>query len=110
VALVVSTVHRLYAVEAASFEGARARVERVTGLELTRHDSSYLGEYFRFADVDGRELELHANHHRGEDAWLEPDHADAAYLVRVTSPADRDAWLGGLEDQPGIRLLRRTEF
>jgi hypothetical protein len=109
VGLVVSTVYSVYAVEAESIGAARATVETALRIDLALHDSAYLGEYFRATESDGEELELQANHHIAEDAWLEPEHLDAPYLLLITSPAGRESWRADLERHPRIRPLRRTE-
>jgi hypothetical protein len=109
VALVVSTVHRLYAAELNSIEAARRVVERALGIRLEWHDSSYQDQYLRFTRPDG-ELELHANWQAAEGAWLEPDHRDVAYLLRASAPVSQERWLEALDREPQLRLLRRSEY
>ena len=105
----MSPVYDLYGVRSASFDAARASVERAIGVELIRHDSDYLGEYFLAGAVDGEHFQLQRNYHVGEEEWLEPDHRDTPYLLYVNNAAAPERTRALLERQPSIRRLRHTE-
>jgi hypothetical protein len=103
----MNPVVELYGLERDSIDSARASVERVLGIELVEHESSYLGDYFRGGDSAGEDVILQPNYDAALQRWVEPAHRDMPYLLYITSPASPA--LARLEAEPGVSRLRHTE-
>lgn len=103
----MSDVFDLYGVDAPALEDARRTIERALSISLSRHESAYRGgEHFRSDEVETGQLVLQRNHDAVEDAWMEPDHQDAPFLLYVDRSSDPDAVRERLEREPSIRRLR----
>jgi hypothetical protein len=94
-------------------DDARRAVEQCLAIDLSPHDSLYLGDYYRGAASQGQELELRRNvdplfdsrNDLPEDRYAEPTFPDAHLLLYVHGP-DLDSMLQSLQRITGIVKLR----
>lgn len=61
----------LFGLHGADLQEARAAVEAALGIRMVLHESSCLGEYFRFGDVGSEHFILQMNYDNVEGEWME---------------------------------------
>jgi len=90
--------YMLFGLHGADLQEARVAVEAALGIRMTLHESSYLGEYFRFDDVgfEGSEhFILQKNFDDVEGEWAEsafPNYGILLYANETNrGPEIRDA-------------------
>jgi hypothetical protein len=96
----------LYGPAVPTLEQARAMVEEALGFSIVLHESFYVGEYDRAGLLVGEHFELRHNYDSLEDAWTEPSHKTARFLLYVNETERAAALRPVLSRLPRVTHLR----
>jgi hypothetical protein len=105
-----SIVHDIYGFAADDLEYCKGVVERILGIGLEEHYSSYRGKYYLHRTVDHGEYLLQPNFvEENDEGWTFDEHQDCGVLFFVSRLPDTDrvrqCLLSTLDD---IKLLSRS--
>jgi hypothetical protein len=101
----------LYGTATLTLEELGVAAQDVLGLDLERHESSYLGgDYFLAGSLDGEHFVIQRNRadDDGEDGVAEPEFADYAVLLQVNATGRADELKSRLATIQGLTFLRRA--
>jgi hypothetical protein len=104
------TMSELYGFKDADLHSVRAQVERVFGLPMEVHESSYVprAEYYGLKLPSGERLSLQANHDEETGDWAEEDFPTMVVLLSVEGHDHRDELRQKLVSSlAGIEFLQR---
>ena len=96
----------LYSIASPTLDQARVIVERGLGISLSRHESSWCGDYFRAGMSGGEHFILKANQDLVEDEWAEPQYKTARFLLYVNETLRAAALREALGRLPQVTHLR----
>jgi hypothetical protein len=96
----------LYGIDAPNLERARSIVERGLGVSMSRHESSWCGDYYRVGVSGAEHLVLKGNYDSVEDEWTEPKHSTAKFLLYVNETQRAGTLRELLSHVPEVVYLR----
>ena len=102
----MTVTHDLYGIAAQTLDQARSTVERGLRISMSRHESSWCGDYFRAGMSGGEHFILQPNYDAVEDEWAEPKYKAAQFLLYVNETQRAAALRSILGDLPHVTYLR----
>jgi hypothetical protein len=100
----------LYGFRNRNIAEVRDAVERALNLPMALHDSSYVGEYYRYGNVGEESIEICENSVDEEGEWPENSFQDFPTLLYVHETDRPEAIQEMLTNSTEAVLLRRDEL
>ncbi len=98
----------LYGFRQGDLETARMLIEKALGITFVGHESSYVGDYYRYGEPGGEEFVLQGNRDPQDQSALEGAFMEVGVLLYVNNPEHINEIERKLTGSvPGIELLRR---
>ncbi len=103
------TIHDLYGyIGENDIEIACTVVEKCLNMQAEAHESSYIGEYYKFGDFK-ENFTLQNNYDEFEQEWMEEEFQEYPILLYANKPSNAHAVEKQLLGTGKFKLLRRKE-
>ena len=102
----------LYGVRGLDLESARLLLERMLGIKMEGHESSYrVGDYYLHKNSAKEKFLLQRNYDPYEEEWIEQDFPEAQLILYITTvPGRVEEYQMALLNDDRFWLLRRKEL
>jgi hypothetical protein len=102
--------YELYGIKQGDLESARIAIEKILGIRLIGHESSYHGgNYYRLGDLGNEHFILQWNFDPMENEWTEEKYKEMPILFYINE-TDRPEELENLMKDQGFNLLRKERL
>lgn len=99
-------IFETYVFETREIDSARTMAESILNVIFSKHQSDYLGSYFRWGEPYGQEIILQKNED-DEGHPIEPElHADQI-LLQINLPSNPDLITSKMQQVTGVSLFKR---